>query len=186
MKTKTTIIWIVILVFIDQLVKILINYRFGELHFEIIPSLIEFKPTFNAKHSWVNGLMDKYFGINAGLIPHIVLYILIGVMVPVYFSFYRNKIAPDKKLIDTAIIFMMAAILCALIGNIFWAKGTLDYIYLKSFFVFDLKDVFIDIGVVIFLFYAFRNRKSMDQLMKVKMRDVFKEAKITIKHSSGK
>src|SRR5690554_7262375 len=70
MKTRNIIAWILILIFTDQTIKILINVYFGNVHFEIIPSLLEFKPTFNERHSWVNNLLDDNFGINAGLIPH--------------------------------------------------------------------------------------------------------------------
>ena len=179
MKTQTIIAWILILVFIDQTIKIIIYNFYGEIHFEIIPSLIEFKPTFNVKHSWVNGLLNKNFGINVGFLPHVILYLLIGILVPMYFSYFRNKVAYNKKLIDTATIFMMAAILCALIGNIIWKKGTLDFIYLKPFFVFDLKDVYSDFAVVVFLIYAFKNRNRLTGSMRI--RDVYLDTKFRLK-----
>jgi len=100
---------------------------------------------------------------------------LIGVLVPMYFSYFRNNILHNKKLIDISLIFMMAAILCAFIGNIIWKKGTLDYIYLNPFFVFDLKDVYIDFGVLIFLLYAFKNREQLT--IKAKISDVYKDTK---------
>lgn len=177
MKTRNIIAWILILIFIDQFIKILINIYFGNTHFEIIPSLIEFKPTFNERHSWVNNLLDDNFGINVGLIPHVILFILIGIFLPMFFSYFRNNIPADKKLIDIAIVFMMAAVLCALIGNIIWQKGTLDYIYLKPLFVFDLKDVYIDCGVVMILIYVLKNRKQLESIKDLKIRDVYMDTK---------
>ena len=174
MKTRIVILWILILIVIDQSIKIIINTYFGDCQFEIIPSLIEFKPTFNVKHSWVNTLLNKNFGVNVGLLPHIILYLFIGVLIPIYFSYFRNHMPYNKKLIDVAIIFIMAALICALIGNLIWKNGTLDYIYLKPWFVFDLKDVYIDFGVGFFLIYAFKNR---NQLNPIKSRDVFLYAK---------
>ena len=179
MKAKTILTWILILVIIDQAIKILIYNLFAEINFEIIPSLIEFKPTFNVQHSWINTLLNENLGINVGLMPHIILYLLIGVLVPIYFSYIRNNIPRNKKLIDVALIFMMAAILCALIGNIIWKEGTLDYIYLKSLFVFDLKDVYIDFGVALFLIYVFKNRDQFKN--PIKTRDVFLYAKNKLK-----
>jgi len=166
MKTRNIIAWILILIFIDQTIKVLINIYFIETHFEIIPSLIEFKPTFNVRHSWVNNLLNDNFGINVGMIPHIILYMIIAILVPMYFSYFKYKISHNKKLIDVATIFLMTAVLCALIGNIIWAKGTLDYIYLIPLFVFDLKDVYSDCGVVVFLIYVFKNRIEFEQLKK--------------------
>lgn len=170
--------WILILITIDQTIKILIQNFYGNIHFEIIPSLFEFKPTFNVKHSWVNTLLNKYFGLNVGLLPHVILYILIGIFVPMFFSFFRNNIPANKKLIDSAIVFFMAAVICALIGNLIWKNGTLDYIYLKPWFVFDLKDLYSDLGVITFLIYAFKNRGQFEKLTKgLKIRDVYIDTK---------
>lgn len=177
MKTRNIIAWILILIFIDQTVKILINIYFGNIHFEIIPSLIEFKPTFNARHSWVNNLLDDNFGINVGLIPHVTLYILIGIFIPMFFSYFRNNIPADKKLIDIALVFIMAAVICALIGNIIWQNGTLDYIYLKPLFVFDLKDLYGNLGIITFLIYVFKNRRHEILTKGMKIRDVYIDTK---------
>ena len=181
MKPQTIITWILILVIIDQLIKIIIYNFYGEINFEIIPSLIEFKPSFNVKHSWVNSLLNKYLGINVGFLPHVILYLLIVILVPMYFSYFKNKISNNKNLIDIATIFIMAAILCALIGNIIWKNGTLDYIYLKPLFVSDLKDSYSDIGVILFLFYAFKNRVQLKLIHRLNIRDVYLDTKLRLK-----
>ena len=187
MKTRNIITWILILITIDQTIKILVQNFYGDLHFEIIPSLFEFKPTFNVKHSWVNTLLNKNFGVNVGLFPHVVLYILIGIFVPMYFSFFRNNIPANKKMIDLAIVFFMSAVICALIGNLIWKNGTLDYIYLKPWFVFDLKDLYSDLGVISFLIYAFKNRGQLDKLTKgMKIRDVYIDTKNRLRENKTK
>jgi hypothetical protein len=178
MKTRNIIAWVLILITIDQVIKILIHNLYEDIHFEIIPSLFEFKPIFNVKHSWINSLLNKNFGVNVGLIPHVILYILIGIFILMVFSYFRNNISAGKKLIDIAIVFMTAAVLCALIGNIIWKNGTLDYIYLKPLFVFDLKDLYIDLGIITFLIYAFKNRGQFKKLTKgLKMRDIYIDTK---------
>lgn len=37
----------------------------------------------------------------------------------------------------------LAGVICSIIDRIFWGSS-LDYIRIKGFFVFDLKDIFID------------------------------------------
>ena len=183
MKTKKIIIiWILVLVLIDQSIKLLINAHFREIHFEIIPSLLEFKPTFNIKHSWINTLLNKNLGVNIGLLPHILLYLLIGILLPLYLSYFKRKIRFDKKLISLAIVFLVATIICALIGNIIWRNGTLDYIYLKPLFIFDLKDMYADFGIVVFLIYAFKNRVELEKSLKgVRIKDVCLDTKNRLK-----
>jgi len=72
----------------------------------------------------------------------------------------------------------MAAVLCAFIGHVIWQKGTLDYIYLKPLFVFDLKDLYSKLGYIAFIVYVFKNRKQFEILMKgMKLRNVYIDTK---------
>lgn len=50
MKTRTVILRILFLIAIDQAIKIIINNYFLDCQCVIIPSLLEFKPTFNIDH----------------------------------------------------------------------------------------------------------------------------------------
>ena len=170
MRTRTILLWISALIIADQSIKIVINSYFLDYQFDIIPSLLEFKPTFNVQHSWVNNLINSYFGLNVGLLPHVILYLLIGILASAYYSYYRNSIRENTKLLDASFIFLTAVLICALIGNLIWNKGTLDYIYLKPLFVFDLKDTYADAVIVLFMIYAIKNRA---QLNLIKNRDVF-------------
>jgi lipoprotein signal peptidase len=176
MKARNIVIWTFIAVLIDQAIKIFINAGYYNAQVEIIPSLVEFKPTFNTHHSWVNSLLNSNLGINVGQIPHILLYIMLGILIPMYFTYFRNRMPKGKKLIDVAIVFLMSAIVCALSGNIIWREGTLDYIYLIPLFVFDLKDVYIDLGMALFILYTIRNRKEFEHIIKgMKFSDVYTE-----------
>ena len=161
MKAQKMVYWIFLLILIDQAVKIIINSFFLETQFDIIPSLFEFKPSFNNKHSWVNALLYKHFNINIGLWVHLILFLFTGITVLSFYYYCRNNIVEKKKLLDVAFIFSIAGIICALIGNLIWKKGTLDYIYLKPLFVFDLKDLYIDCFVVLFFIYVHKNKTQM-------------------------
>ena len=174
MKARTIILWTLILIVIDQSVKIIINAYFVGCKFDIIPSLVEFNPTFNVRHSYVNTLLNDNFGLNVGLLPHVILYLFIGILIYAYFSYMRSTIAGHKILIDGASICFYASLFCALIGNLIWKKGTLDYIELKPLFVFDLKDIYIDSGIVLFLLYIIKNKTQLNQPIKTK--NVFQQA----------
>ena len=181
MQTRTILLWISILIIADQSIKIVINSYFLDCQFDIVPSFLEFKPTFNTRHSWINNLIDNNFGLNVGLLPHVILYLLIGVLSFAYYSYYRNNIRENTKLLDVSIIFLYTALICALIGNLVWNRGTLDYIYLKPLFVFDLKDTYADAVIVLFMIYAIKNRT---QLNLVKSWDVFLYLKNRLKKNN--
>lgn len=167
MKTRKIILWIFILVAVDQIIKIFINLFFLENHFEIIPSLIEFKPIFNDKHSYLNVLLNNKFNIDIGLFAHLISFLILEIIVLSMYSFFRKNISKYKKLLDTAFIFQISGLICALIGNLIWKKGTLDYLYLIPLFVFDLKDLYNNVFVILFLIYTNRNINEI-KILKIK------------------
>lgn len=164
MKLRSIIFWIIVLVILDQAIKVVVYNFFLDNHFEIIPSLLDFEPKFNVKHSWVNVLLNEHFNFHIGKLPHVLLYLVIGALIPLYLFYLRNMIPRNTKFVDLATIFLLAGIVCALSGNIIWKNGTLDYVYLVSFFVFDLKDLYPDIALVLLFTYAVKNWKQLNSL----------------------
>jgi hypothetical protein len=115
-------------------------------------------------------LLYNKFHIDIGLYAHIILFLIIEVVVLIFYGYFRNNNLKNKKLLDFAFIFQSAGIIYAFIGNLIWKKGTLDYIYLKSLFVFDLKDLYMNCCfVVLFLMFALRNDT---EIRKMKVKDI--------------
>ena len=140
-----------------------------EIRFEIIPSLFEFRPFFNVNHTYVNDLLYKYFNINLGLLFHIVLFLFILIIfIPSLWLAFRNNIHKNKILLDVAFSFITAAAICAISGNLIWQRGTLDYIYLKPFFIFDLKDLYSNVFLILLIVYAFKNKAELKEVKKIK------------------
>lgn len=145
MKIKTLILWICLLVILDQGSKLIINTWFFDTRFTLIPSLLEFYPKFNYNHSYANDLLD----LGVGKWVHITLFFLILLCyIPIYVCI-RNA-SHKKKLVDWAGVFAFSGIISAIICNIFW-EGVLDFVYLVPLFIFDLKDVYINIFVVLLI-----------------------------------
>jgi lipoprotein signal peptidase len=132
---------------IEQVIKLAISLNCRDLNIEIIPSLLEFKPTFNNKTLYWLGLMN----IDAGRWGRLVTGVIaLGAVSRSYL--YLKKISKNEKLVDKGFIFAFAGILCSLCDNIFFG-GSWDYVYLKPLFVFDLKDLYLDcFGVLLFIF----------------------------------
>jgi cytochrome c oxidase subunit IV len=168
-KIQTIAFWIITLAVIDQTIKIIINAYFLECRFDIIPSLFEFRPVWNDKHSYVGSLLFHYFGINIGLFPHLILFLIGGIALLIVYGYFRSNDFKNKKLLDIAMIFGFAGLVCALSGNLVWEKGTLDYIFLKPLFVFDLKDLYLNCSAILFLIFMFKNGKNIH---KVKTKDL--------------
>ena len=75
---------------------------------------------------------------------------------------FLRSLSKKTKLLDTAITFQIAGLICALLGNIVWKKGVLDFIYLKPLFVFDLKDLYNNFFVVFLLIYVHKYREKVN------------------------
>jgi hypothetical protein len=163
MSIKKVILWIAMLVFIDQIIKIIINKYFFDYRFEIIPSLFEFRPVFNGKGPYYFHLLN----LNINLIIITVFNAVILGLVSIWY----NKVRRAKNsilLLDFAFIFFVAVFVCSIISFTVWEKGCLDYIYLKPLFVFDLKDLYGNCCTCLSLVFAYKYRtfKSWSQFTK--------------------
>lgn len=169
MKIQTIIFWTILLIALDQVIKIVIYQHYLDTNFDIIPSLFEFKPHFNDKHSYLNSLLNQKLNLHVGLWPHIILFLIIEFLIlKLYFSLRR--VIKRTRLLDIAFIFQLAGWVCALLGNLVWKEGTLDYIYLKPLFIFDLKDVYLNCFVIFFLIFYLKNREIISH---AKTKDIF-------------
>ncbi len=163
MKTRTILIWVIALFAVDQVIKIVIDRYFLDVNFDILPPLFYFRPYFNDEYSWVNGL----FRLGMGFWAHIALFLLVAVIFVVLYDSLKTA-SGNSKTVNIAFIFGFAGFLSSLVCTVFW-DGCLDYIYLKPLFIFDLKDLYIDCFVIIFLLYYFKNRKYLSTF---KFRDI--------------
>lgn len=154
MKTKNLIWWVFALASIDVLIKVIIDAYFLDTRFTIIPGLVEFKPTFNN----IAPYFIQLLGHRIDHIAHVILVCVVGLAACYIYKRALRKAIHIKWLnISFALIF--AAILSSLTAQLIY-KGILDYIYLVPLFVFDLKDVYVNCGTIIFLIYILNRDKN--------------------------
>lgn len=168
MQIRTIALWTIGLVVIEQIIKLIISGYYRDIHFDIIPSLLEFKPTLNNKSFYWLGLMNIDVGRWARLTTGI---ICLGMLC--LFYLYMRRILKKEKWMDVGFIFGFAGILCSSCDNIFFG-GSWDYIYLKPLFVFDLKDVYLNCFVFLLLIGCVKNQKI---LASAKAKDFWKVIK---------
>lgn len=144
MRIKNFILCTAALTGLDQVVKWIIQTYFLDTRFDIIPGLLEFYPKYNYSHSYVNDLFD----IGIGFAPHLLLFLVILAWLILMYGYIRT--IRRKKIDDCAYMFGIAGAVSAILSISLW-KGVLDFIYLVSLFVFDLKDLYINVFVVLFI-----------------------------------
>lgn len=149
-----------LLVIIDQLIKCVISTFFLQTESVLIPGLLSFKPVHNTELSWFGSLGIKLFS-NYFITVGINLFIFIAAVI-LYRYVYLDMVT-SRKSIQLIFIFLFAATLCSTIDRIFW-RGSLDYIRLEGFFIFDIKDCYVTIFVILFIISYFKNREEMKRI----------------------
>lgn len=148
-----------ILVLIDQLIKIVIKRFWFEADIAILSDVIRFAPKINTKLSWGAHFID--------ILRHPVVINVLNVLVLMVFisaySYYRSRKEQPTKAANAVYILGVSGAVCSLIDKLFWG-GSLDYIQFMGLFTFDLKDCFITLSIVVFLYGIFIYRPKVSVL----------------------
>lgn len=154
---------------IDQIAKLIIYNSFMDINCEIIPKVLDFKPIFNSKYSFVNDLIHKRTDMDAGGIFHVILFALIWYVLFLSYKFFKG-FSPHNKMLDVSFAFFTAGVICAYLGILVWEKGILDFLHFKLFgyIICDLKDIYINCFVVLLVI----STTKIEQEHKIKLRDM--------------
>ena len=147
-QKKSLALW-VSLVVIDQAVKLLIACRFPAARFAIIPGFLRFSPVQNRDLSWYASLADYQMSTAQMVFMQIAAAVL-AALVYIYFTFLWGK---RQTHLSHFLIFFESGIFCSFLDVIFWG-GSLDFIALLNWFVFDLKDVCLSVSIVFLLLFC--------------------------------
>lgn len=157
MKARNIVLLIMLLILIDQGVKLIIYSSFMDTNYEIIHGVLDFKPFFNSKYSFVNDSIYKRTGMDAGLLFHIVLFAIVWLIQFIGYNFFK-RFDSGNKILDVSISFFTAAVICSYLGILVWRKGILDFLHIKLIgnIIFDLKDIYINCFVILFCLNAIK------------------------------
>jgi len=132
-------IFLLLAVAVDQGIKAyLFSTSWETLSISLIEPVFFLEPTHNTRGSylWVLLKIDT-----VPRLVNIVLFSLIGVLFIEIWRFYVRR-KRNSFWINGFIHLFLAGLLANLIDNAFWG-GSLDYISIKPFYTFDLKDLYI-------------------------------------------
>ena len=139
------------LILTDQFIKLVIWVFFFNVRFSIIPGVISFYPVINTFLSWFAFYLP--FTVN----PFFLYLSNIATFIFILYLYNRHKQQTTEVKTCVKIVYMLAVAgcICSFVDKIFYG-GSIDYIYLESFFVLDLKDLYIiiaEIGVLLALVF---------------------------------
>ena len=144
--------WVICLVALDQAVKLIIANFFIDTEFTIVQNFLYFYVTQNIYLGWIPSMlgvaMPLYVAVFLVIISWLFIVIAHRYLIFITYDFTKYKTIPHLFL-----ALLLSASICKLIDDIFWG-GSLDFILLFDWFIFDLKDVYITIGASLIMFYA--------------------------------
>lgn len=146
------------LIVLDQTVKIFISQYFPDRDFYFIDHLLGFRPQLNTDYSWINNIGN----LGVSLLTHIVITVLIIIVAGLIYGYMFDNCLVGK-LENRLFTFLFAGAICSFIDKVFWG-GSLDYILLEGFFIFDLKDVYITVFEIMILCCFLFNYKGLRRL----------------------
>lgn len=157
-QNKKTCIAVLILVTIEQAIKIVINNNFLDKKLPILPPLLYFEPMFNRDYSWFNSMLQ----LGIGRWIHILIVVIMSILIYLFYKYLNKQFGPNKT-INIMYTFIFSGAMCSLIDKIFW-NGSLDYILVNGFFTFDLKDVYINIFMGLLILALLLKNKVLNQI----------------------
>lgn len=150
-------LWVLVgvLVFIEQGIKVVINRSYLTATTPLLEPYLYFSPTFNRDYSWLNSM----FQLNVGRFVHILLVAMLLALAYLFYRFLQQQLVLDGLSL-TAFAFLFAGAICSLTDKVVW-DGSLDYIQLRGFFTFDLKDVYINVFTGLFVLMMIINHRGI-------------------------
>lgn len=160
MKISNRITWLGVffLISLEQLIKVVINNYYLDKNIPLLPPLLYFKPMFNRDYSWFNSMLQ--LGIGKWL--HILLVAVMSILIYKFYEYINSQIASNNA-VNVMFAFAFSGAMCSLIDKIFW-NGSLDYIMVNGFFTFDLKDLFVNIFIVLVILLIILKRKNLREI----------------------
>ena len=155
-KFKPFIIPVLLLVLIDQTVKIVISKAFMNCEFDIIVKALRFNPERNTRLSYGG----NFFELLSSPLVAILLNILALFLFLSGYMLYQAKRAHTSFFVKTIMICGMAGCFCSLIDKLFWG-GSLDFLQIPALFIFDLKDCYLTTAEVIFVVIGILHSKEI-------------------------
>lgn len=128
----------------DQGVKLLISRFAPDAELTLIPGALVFQPVHNTNLNWLSSM--------AGITPPVWLMVALQVLmlaaVVLIYRYLAYRSSSRGGLLALFFSFAAAGICCSFIDVVFWG-GSLDFLGLFDWFVFDTKDLFLNASWII-------------------------------------
>ena len=132
----------------DQIIKLIIAAFYMDSEIVLIKGTLFFIPVQNTSLTWLTSKFNVY--INRILLFFIL--VLVTVIAVIIFMYVIYLIGKYQKLCYFLLSVFTAGLICLLIDVLFWG-GSIDYIKIFDWFIFDLKDIYTKTALPVIILY---------------------------------
>lgn len=148
---KNMKIYVLIFVFLDQIIKIFLQYFINIKKCSINNNYIF--PQQNHYASFLGSILDRKLNIFSLLILNIILIYVVYYMYMAHVKKYGKSFWSDMFF-----IFMCSGLICSFIDKVFFG-GSLDYINIYNIILVDMKDIYFLLSIILLLCEVILNEK---------------------------
>ena len=145
-----------LLVTLDQLVKVIIARVALGQSVVLIPGILRFEPYQNTNLNWFASMAD----IVMPIVVMVVLQLLVAAAIVLFYRYQRYQSVKVNLWLNLGFCAALAGVVCSFIDVLFW-RGSLDYMGFLNWFIFDMKDIFLNVGwISIFIWLCTPDSKA--------------------------
>lgn len=146
---KKSLVCILILVGLDQVIKLLVAHYCINANIILIPGALFLRPVQNTNLNWIASIMEYK--------THVLLMIAVQIfalaIIILCYHYLSYLWTQGRKLLNGMAMFYTAGITCSFVDVVLWG-GSLDFLRLFDWFTFDAKDMYLNIGLFIMLVFS--------------------------------
>lgn len=157
---KKNFICSLLLILIDQFVKLFVTTYYINANIMLIPHILLFRPVQNTNLNWIASMIEY----DTPLLFMLLMQTLALALILVLHRYLSYLWKQGSKFLNGMLVFFVAGIACSFIDVAFWG-GSWDFIRFLDWFTFDLKDVYLNIGFVFLLIYIVNYDQRIDRKM---------------------
>jgi signal peptidase II len=144
------------LVTLDQLVKVAVSqYPVGQ-RITLIPDVLRFEPFQNTNLNWFASMA----GIVMPVFIMVLLQLIVAVLLVLFYRYQKYQSVKENRWLNLGFCTALAGVGCSFVDVVFW-NGSLDYVGFLNWFIFDMKDIFLNVGwISIILWFGSKDYKA--------------------------
>lgn len=155
---KRSLLLSIALIALDQAIKLAVSIFSPNARIILIPGVLQFEPSKNVNLNWFASMA----GYHTPVWMMVAFQLAVLAIIVLAFRYFTFRAFSRQRVLQTALSFGAAGVCCSFIDVVFWG-GSLDFMGLFNWFIFDTKDLFLNTALVMLIFWSIWYEKEKER-----------------------